>query len=448
MNKTITTRIAPSPTGPLHIGTARTALFNYLFAKHNKGKFILRIEDTDKSRSKKHFEKEILNTLNKLGLKPDEIFYQSKRINIYRKYLEKLVSQGNAYVSKETAKDSPEKKVEVIRFKNRNERIVYKDYLRGKLEADISDLGDFVIAKSFDEPLYNFAVVVDDLQMGVTHIIRGDDHISNTPRQVAIQKVLGVESPVYVHIPLIHSEFGKLSKRKDADSIQKYLDNGFLESAIINYLALLGWSPKNSNKEIFSLEELVGGFSLDGLQKGKAVFNIKKLIWFNKIYIKNLSLKDIAAINKCKLFKRFFLKTFNKRKTKAILEDIRERSDTLSDGSKLISEGHYDFFFKDLSLLKDLLLYDGLSAEVTENHLNFVYETFNKISSNDWNKKMLKDAILEYANMHGRREVLWPLRYALSAKEKSPDAFLIADVIGKNTTLKRILNAINLLKNN
>jgi len=209
----IVTRIAPSPTGVLHVGTARTALFNYLYAKQNNGKFIVRIEDTDKERSTKEFEKDILDSLEWLGLDHDEFYRQSERGEIYRKYIEKLTEEGKAYISKEEAKEEGQRS-EVIRFKNPNKEIIFEDLVRGEISFDTTELGDFIIAKSVDEPLYHLAVVVDDHEMGVTHIFRGEDGISNTPRQILIQDAIGAQRPKYAHLPLILGpDKSKLSKR-------------------------------------------------------------------------------------------------------------------------------------------------------------------------------------------------------------------------------------------
>ena len=202
------TRIAPSPTGTLHIGTARTALFNYLFAKRHSGSFILRFEDTDQERSEKKYEKDILSALQWLSLKPDSIVRQSDRTAVYTKYIQQLVEEEKAYLSKEVSKKDPTQEVEVVRFRNTSPNISFTDTVRGDITVDISDIGDFVIARSANDPLYHLAVVVDDMEMGITHILRGDDHIINTPRQVALLKALGGTPPSYTHIPLIHSPGG------------------------------------------------------------------------------------------------------------------------------------------------------------------------------------------------------------------------------------------------
>ncbi|MDO8590761.1 MAG: glutamate--tRNA ligase family protein, partial [bacterium] len=241
-NKKVVTRFPPSPTGFLHIGGARTALFNYLFAKKNHGGILLRLEDTDVTRYKKEFEDSIVQGLEWLGITFDNSkpFKQSERVQLYRLHLKTLVKSGAAYLSKETEGE----RSEVIRFKNPNKKITFHDLVRGEVSFNTSDLGDFVIAKSLEEPLYHLAVVIDDMEMGITHVIRGEDHISNTPRQILIQEALGFKRPEYAHIPLIlASDKSKLSKRHGATSVENYREMGYLPEAIVNYLALLGWNP-------------------------------------------------------------------------------------------------------------------------------------------------------------------------------------------------------------
>ena len=238
-------RIAPSPTGSFHIGGARTALYNFLYAQKHQGQFILRIEDTDKERSKKEFEEDIIESLNWLGLKYDELYRQSDREEVYKKYLKKMLDLGSVYI-----KDGEQ----VIRFKNPNKKIKFNDLIRGDIEFDTTELEDFIIAKNVDEPLYHLAVVVDDHEMAITHIIRGEDHISNTPRQILIQEAIGAERPFYAHLPLILAQDrSKLSKRKhgEAVSVNYYRQKGILPQSLLNYLALLGWNP-GTEQEIFS----------------------------------------------------------------------------------------------------------------------------------------------------------------------------------------------------
>ena len=281
MSHKIITRFPPSPTGPLHIGNVRTALYNYIFAKKNGGDFIVRIEDTDKARSKKEYEDSILENLEWLGLKRDgELLHQSERTEIYKKYLQKLIDENKAYISTETEGENRE----VVRFRNPNKFVQFDDLIRGTVEFDTTELKDFVIAKSVDEPLYHLAVVIDDFESGITHVIRGEDHISNTPRQILIQEAIGAPRPLYAHLPLILAQDrSKLSKRKHGESVSLgyYRNKGYSPEAIINYLALLGWNP-GTEQEIFTLPELVNVFDLERVHKGGAIFDEKKLAWVNR----------------------------------------------------------------------------------------------------------------------------------------------------------------------
>jgi len=270
----VAVRMAPSPTGNFHVGGARTALFNFLFARKNNGKFILRIEDTDKERSKKEFEDDIFESLEWLGLKYDEFYRQSERGEIYKNYVEKMLNNDSVYEAED----------KVIRFRNPNKKTKFNDLVRGEIEFDTTELKDFVIAKSVDEPLYHLAVVIDDFESGITHVIRGEDHISNTPRQILIQEAIGAPRPLYAHLPLILAQDrSKLSKRKHGESVSLdyYRHKGYSPEAIINYLALLGWNP-GTEQEIFTLEELINVFDLERVHKGGAIFDEKKLAWVNR----------------------------------------------------------------------------------------------------------------------------------------------------------------------
>ena len=278
----VITRIAPSPTGKMHIGTVRTALFNYAFAKHHGGTFYIRIEDTDKERNKEEWVDAIWNDFEWCGLTPDTKYVQSQHLARHRELLHGLVESGKAYESEEPAKDDPSRTVRVIRLRNPGTSVSFDDLIRGTVTFDTTELGDFVIARSIDDPLYHFAVVVDDGDTDVTHVIRAEEHISNTPRQILIQEALGFPRPNYAHIPLILApDRSKLSKRKHSASIDNYRELGYEADAIINYLALLGWTPP-SGKEILSLEEIVESFELSD------VIHISKRP--NRCRRKNLSL--------------------------------------------------------------------------------------------------------------------------------------------------------------
>ncbi|MFA5695896.1 MAG: glutamate--tRNA ligase family protein [Bacilli bacterium] len=277
MNNNIVTRFAPSPTGLLHIGNYRTALFSYLYAKQNNGQFILRIEDTDKERSKMEYEDNIIESLKWLGLGYDKFYRQSNNIRDHKFYLEKLIEEGKAYVAEEG----------IIRLKNPGQKITFHDIIRGDITFDTTELKDFIIAKSLDRPLFHLAVVIDDYLEGVTHVIRGEDHISNTPRQILIYEALGWKHPMYAHLPLVLAEDkSKMSKRKGAKSLLEYRDLGYSPEAMLNAIAFIGWNP-GTEKEVYTKDELIKDFSLERVKLGGAKLGSQKLEWFNKQHKKN-----------------------------------------------------------------------------------------------------------------------------------------------------------------
>lgn len=275
-------RFAPSPTGNLHIGGGRTALFNWLYARAKQGKFILRIEDTDKLRSSQEFVDEILNSLKWLGFNWDEIYYQSQRFNLYTEFAQKLLKEGRAYTEK-----SPERTGEAIIFKVTEQKIIINDLIRGKIEFDAKLIKDQVLIKSDGTPTYNFACVVDDATMEITHVIRGEDHISNTPKQILLYEALGFKLPAFAHLPLIMGiEGGRLSKRTGATAISEYRSLGYLAPALVNYLLLLSWAP-GANREVIDINEAIKLFDLTGVNKTAAAFDLKKLGWMNNQYLKS-----------------------------------------------------------------------------------------------------------------------------------------------------------------
>jgi len=333
--KKIRVRIAPSPTGPLHIGTARTALFNYLFAKKHKGSFILRIEDTDLERSNPKYEKNIVDGLQWLGIQWDEFYKQSERIDSYAKYLKKLLDSSRAFYcchsKEELEKERKEKlkkkeppihicehynkklKKGIIRFRPPKKKIVFDDLIRGKVEFNSELLGDISIAKNLKTPLYNFAVVIDDYEMKISHVIRGEDHLSNTPKQILIQEALNLPIPQYAHLPLILGpDKTKLSKRHGVVSVADYQKQGYLPEALINFMALLGWSPQDKissqKSENPRDEEMIKKFSLGKIQKGGAIFNVAKLDWFNGNYIRQKSLENLTFLCLPHLIERGLIK--------------------------------------------------------------------------------------------------------------------------------------------
>ncbi len=367
MDNKIVTRMPPSPTGHLHIGTVRTALFNYLFAKHHGGEMVFRIEDTDKERSKKEFETEIIEGLKWLGIEwANKIVRQSERSNIYRKYLEKAIAYDKAYISKEPSKNNPEETVNIVRLRNPNKKVTFTDLIRGEITFDTTELGDVVIARSIDDALYHFVVVVDDFEMGVTHVLRGEDHISNTPRQILIQEALDIKRPIYAHLPLILApDRSKLSKRNGVIGLSEYIEKGFLKESIVNYLALLGWNP-GTEQELFTMPELIKQFDIAKMQKSGAIFDIQKFLWINRQYILKLSNKEYFLYAKRALPESITsLKTYTDDLLDRLLPVIKERASSAEEIHEAGKAGEYDFVFTDPIIDPDLLKWknDKLAEE-------------------------------------------------------------------------------------
>ncbi len=457
MSQKIVTRFAPSPTGYLHMGGVRTALFAYLFARRNGGKFILRIEDTDKERSKKEFEDGIVDGMKWLGLSYDEFYRQSDRGAVYKKYIEKLLAEGKAYVSKEELPAAPsavaadgaartDKRDEVVRFKNPNKIIKFTDLIRGEIKFDTTELGDFVIAKSVDEPVFHLAVAVDDYEMGISHVIRGEDHISNTPRHILIFEAIGAKPPTFAHLPLVLApDRSKLSKRKHGEmvALEYYRERGYLPEAIINFLALIGWSP-GGNDEFFSLEKLAEIFDLSHIQKGGAVFNVEKLDWFNREYVKRLDEKSRLAAIKDELRKAGIGQPGDKT-TRMIDSIVTGRISRFAEVGEMVKRGEFSYLFAMPRYAKEKLLWQGSNVAQAKNHLTYIHESLAKLADKEFKKENIKDAIFPYADKEGRGNVLWPMRFALTGLSKSPDPFSVAEMLGKKESLIRLDNAVNLL---
>ncbi|OGG42814.1 glutamate--tRNA ligase [Candidatus Jorgensenbacteria bacterium RIFCSPLOWO2_12_FULL_42_11] len=458
--KQIRVRIAPSPTGFLHLGTARSALFNWLFAKNQGGIFILRVEDTDLERSDPKYEKDIVENLQWLGLDWDEGPYrQSERLDIYEKYIKKLLQENKAYYcfcAKEELEEEKEamlsqglspkysgkcrhnknpdlSRPSVIRFKMPETEVIFHDLIRGKVKFNTGLIGDIVIAKELRAPLYNLAVVIDDFEMKISHVIRGEDHISNTPKQIMLQNALGFEEPVYAHLPLILSpDRSKLSKRYLETSIDDYRREGYLPEALINFLALMGWHPEE-DREVLSMEELVNEFSLKRIQKGGAVFNLEKLDWLNGQYIMKLKPEELARrlenfIPRKWLEDRGFLVK--------IVEIEKERIKKLTDFSSLVG-----FFFELPDYPAKLLIWDKTPKEDILGNLRSIFSLARDFAE-------AENKIMALAESRGRGETLWPFRTALSGQIASTGPFEIMKVLGKEETLKRLEIAISKLMSN
>lgn len=462
MTKVIT-RFAPSPTGVLHIGSVRTALYSWLYARQHNGTFILRIEDTDKERSTREFEENIIDGLAWLGLGHDEFYRQSERGAIYKKHLEKLIADGMAYeaeaviLKKVTQTDEGEQvpdsgselaqRQRVIRFKNPNRVVTFRDEVRGDISFDTTELKDFVIAKDLETPLYHFAVVVDDFEMGVTHIIRGDDGISNTPRQILIQEALGASRPSYTHLPMILApDKTKLSKRHGALAVTEYREQGYLPEAILNFVALMGWNPGN-DQEVISLDEMLTLFTLEKVHKAGAVFNIDKLKWLNKHYMKLLPTKRAVEDVLARLPAELRTSAKNEPEIFAkVVPIVLERISSFGEVEELANGGEIGYFFNDPAYPAEALFWkDDRDTGHTRIHLDKVVEILQKINPADFMAETIKTALWDYATEVGRGNVLWPMRYALSGRDKSSDPFTLAEILGKETTLRRIENAVKIL---
>lgn len=445
----VITRIPPSPTGYLHVGTVRTALFNYLFARHHGGKVYLRLEDTDRERSSSEFETDIKEGLHWIGIEHDNEhpMRQSERIDIYRSYLKKLIEKGSAY----EAEDSEKGEGKVVRFKNPNIDITFHDEIRGDITFNTSELEDFVIAKNVSEPLYHLAVVVDDAEMGVTHVIRGEDLISSTPRQILILEALGFVRPIYAHVPLVLApDRSKLSKRHGAISLNEYRERGYLPDAMRNFLVLLGWHPKD-DKEVLSLQEMIDAFDLNDIQKGGAIFDIEKLNWMNKEYIKAMSDSHIIDM----LFRETsstLLRGHHRNTLELLVPIVKERATTLADIRTLATTGELMWAFERPSYAPEALLGrmgegSAQTPEEASKHLRATTEKLQVLSENDFVKESIKTVLWDYATAEGRGNVLWPMRFALTGREKSPDPFTVAAILGKIETIARLESAARALAN-
>jgi glutamyl-tRNA synthetase len=431
----VVTRFAPSPTGVLHVGGARTALFSWLFARKHGGEFVLRIENTDTERSKKEYEDDILAGLSWLGLEYDTFVRQSERAARHAEILREMIASGAAYEAEENATGTGK----VIRFKNTGETVTFTDAVRGDITFDTTELGDFVIARDIEHPLYHLAVVVDDVDAGVTHVIRGEDGISNTPRQILIARAMRAPEFTYAHIPLILApDKSKLSKRHGAVSLTAYRDLGYEPEALINFLALLGWNP-GDERELFSKEELTQLFSLERIQKGGAVFSTEKLDWVNKEYIKRMPQEEQYA----RMLPYFEGRDENT--LKAMQSLVIERISKWSDIETLAEAGEWEYFFTAPEYDAEGLVWK--KADMTEalQHLDKLADIVQSVDFST--PESVKEGIWEYAEKEGRGNVLWPFRYALSGREKSADPFSIASIIGKDETLARINSAIAKLRN-
>lgn len=466
----IRTRFAPSPTGYLHIGGARTALFNYLFARHHSGKFILRIEDTDRQRSTSEAIEAILEAMKWLKLDYDEgPFFQTERLPLYKERIQQLVAAGKAYpcvctaqdldakrqlAQKEKRKPSydgtcrpaegvipplPEDKPYTIRFRSLQiGTTVVNDLVKGNVIFENRELDDLIIARSDGTPTYNFCVVVDDIEMNISHIIRGDDHLANTPRQIQLYHALGQTLPQFAHVPLIlGTDKARLSKRHGATSVTAYRDMGYLPEAVVNYLVRLGWS--HGDEEIFSREELIQKFSLENIGKSAGVFNPEKFLWLNSHYIKARPLRQLANDVIPFIEARGYPVPKDLDWLEKMTATLKERAKTLVE---LVEQAHY-YLSDDISI--DEKAAKKFLVVETKEPLNSLIQKLSDL--NDFSDGAVQQAFTEVLEQTGLSmgKLAQPVRVALTGSTTSPGIHEVIAVLGKQRTLKRLNTALQRL---
>ncbi len=462
-------RFAPSPTGYLHIGNARTALFNYLFARKNNGVFVLRIENTDVERSNSRFEESIIEDLKWLGLSWDEgpdtggpyqPYRQMDRLNLYREYANRLLSEGKAYrcwctreeIEKraktggydnycrnisdaQISKFQSEGRKPVLRFKVPEKEVIVKDIIRGTIRFEADSINDFVIMKSNEIPTFHFAVVIDDFEMKITHVIRGEDHLSNTPKHILIFEALGQTPPQFAHMSMtLGPDRTRLSKRHGATSVRQYRESGFLSNAMFNYLALLGWSSKD-NQEIFSKQQLIQEFSLEACNKSNAIFDPAKLLWMNSQYMKMKSAKEITELSIPFLEKAGYEKS-NIERHRQIIEKIveleKEKFRILED----VPERVAPYITEDIDWNLQLLQKFGIPE--TSKILSEILPEIKKIEQ--FERSAIENIIRKFCKEKNLKtgEVFHPLRFALTGMTKGPGLFELMEILGRDVSVRRI----------
>jgi len=429
-------RFAPSPTGNLHIGGARTALFNWLYAKSQGGKFILRIEDTDTLRSKKEYLEEILFSLKWLGLDWDEIYYQSERFDIYREYAEKLLSSGKAYKADKLSAESGEEQGQgqAIILKVLPGKVQIEDMIRGTIEFDTSVINDQVLIKSDGSPTYNFACVIDDSLLNLTHIIRGDDHISNTPKQILLYEALGLSIPKFAHLPLILAkEGGRLSKRKGATAISEYREMGYLAKSLVNFLLLLGWSP-GENREILDINDAVKLFDIHHINKTAAVLDMDKLGWLNNQYLKNEDPEKLtdALIPELAAKKLIDKDNFDRTYVLSLVKLLQARLTVLSDFAE-----RADFFFINDFPIDPKAQEKFLTRDWSKEFSSFI-QKLEKLEK--FEIASIEEAFRQLVNELGieAKVLIHPIRVALTGKTVGPGLFEVIYCLGKVRTKERL----------
>jgi len=432
----IRVRFAPSPTGHLHIGGARTALFNWLYARRFGGTFVLRIEDTDLQRSTKESVDAIIDYVKWLGLDWDEgPILQSGRFHAYGRYAERLIKEGLAYYSEEKKGIQP-----AVILKPPSARIRVDDLIHGRVEFDPEVVGNLVLMKSDGSPTYNFACVIDDTEMGITHIIRGDDHLSNTPKQLVVYRALGLTPPFFAHVPLILGPDGsRLSKRHGATSVGQFSDEGIVPEALVNFLALLGWSP-GDNREMMSLEELTESFSLERVSKKSAVFDTRKLVWLNSQYLRRIPPADLAEMAAPFLARKGVdVAGPQKERLEEIIRLLGERFKTLAE---LAQQSYY--FFTDKIEYDDAAVRKPLrkpgAAEIVDDLLSRLgsLEEFSQGTIEEAIRGIIEERKLKPG------EVIQPARVALTGRTVSAGIFETMAAMGKETTCARLREALRM----
>ena len=469
-------RIAPSPSGNLHIGTARTALFNFLFAKKTGGKYVLRIEDTDLDRSSEAYKQNIFDSLKALGLNWDEgpdvggnygPYKQSERFDIYPKFAQMLIDKGYAYecfcsqedldkeheiaeqkkipykysrkclnLTKEE-KDALKAKgiVPSIRFKVEAKELIFNDLVKGELKFDTGLIGDFAIMKSNGTPTYNFAVVVDDMLMEITHVIRGEDHISNTPKQILIYEALGAKVPKFGHLGMILApDRSKLSKRHGATAVSDFIKEGYLTDALLNFVALLGWAPSDG-VEIKNVDEIAADFRINEVSSSNSIFEYEKLNWMNGQYIKKMDISKLTDLA-IPFLKEYDLNKYSRKQLEHIIEVTREPITLLKD---LVFDTQYFFETPNYTEVKELLASD-LSKDVLEKFRQDVLN-YNFESAEDIHDK-LADFRTYFKENKGYKpkETMWAIRAKLTGRTRGADMVAIIQILGKDEVIKRLNN--------
>jgi len=478
----IRVRIAPSPSGNLHVGTARTALFNYLFAKKNNGKFVLRIEDTDLERSNAAYTQNIYDSLKALGLNWDEgpdvggnygPYQQSERFDIYPKYVQKLIESGHAYECFCTQEELEAEKEEAIKNKKayiysekcrhltpeqreeyikqgrkpvvrfavpKNREIVFNDLVKGELKFDSNLIGDFVIQKSNNTPTYNFAVVIDDMEMKISHIIRGEDHISNTAKQILIYEALGAEVPKFGHLGMIlATDRSKLSKRHGATAVSDFVKQGYLTEALVNFVALLGWAPSDG-EEIKTVEEIAADFDITKISSSNSVFEYDKLNWMNGQYIKRMDIKELTEKIRPYLEEVYDLSELTQAQLEHMVEVTREPLTVLSDIVKDVP-----FFFGTDVEFEGNVKEEVLATETSQKVLKKVMEEVD-----GWDFNNLEDLHEKLGDLRAffkeqgikPKETMWAIRAAITGRTHGADISAVINIIGKDKFIHRVKNAI------